>query len=282
MKRLSGRFLPLMLALGGLWTLGALPLGAENLRLSLDDSIQAAQAYSPELKAAQLNVDAAAAHESAVKVGLLPHIGLDGHYNYIAQIIPPINLPPQFAQSFGVSQLDFGFHNNYSIGISANWDIIGGIGTWRQWQVATQQRKAAEAQLEDAQQNLKLKVRLAYFQTQLDETQLRLYGDALKLAQSQAHDLNNRYQGGSSSKIDWLTASDDELGQREAYRMAQVALAGALRDLFALTGEHQDADVSIPVDGADRHVDRERCPAPFPSTFGANRPAVDFHDVLDD
>ena len=60
------------------------------------------------------------------------------------------------------------------------------------------------------------------------------------------------WPGVASSKIDWLTASNDELEQREAYRMAQVALAGTLRDLFALTGEHQDADVSIPVDGADR------------------------------
>jgi outer membrane protein TolC len=251
MKRLFSRLLPLMLGLGGLGTLGAVPLGAEDLRLSLDDSIRAAQDYSPALKAAQLNVDAAVEHESAVKVGLLPHIGLDGHYNYVAQIIPAITLPPQEASAFGISQLDFGFHNEYSIGISANWDIIGGVATWREWQVATEQRKAAEAQLEDAKEDLKLRVRLAYFQTQLAETQVRLYADALKLAQSQDHDLNLRFKAGSSSRIDWLTASNDELDQRASYRIAQVDLAGALRDLFALTGQYQDADVSIPVDGAD-------------------------------
>jgi len=247
MKMMSKSALVLILSLGL-----ALPAGAGVLRLSLDESIQAAEDYSPSLKAAQFDVDAAAAHESAVKVGLLPHIGLDGHYNYVAQVLPAINLPPAMASSFGVSQLDFGFHNNYSVGVSANWDIIGGVSTWRQWQVATQARKAAEAQLDNARQNLRLKVRLAYFQTRLAETQVRLYADALKLAQSQAHDLSLRLKAGSSSKIDWLTASNDELDRRASYRLAQVDLAGALRDLFALTGQHQDADVSIPVDGMDR------------------------------
>ncbi|HTB23677.1 MAG TPA: TolC family protein [bacterium] len=229
----------------------ALPAHAEMLRLSLDESIQAAEDYSPALKAARFDVDSAAAHESAVKVGLLPHIGLDGRYSYAAQVLPPITLPPSFASTFGINQLDFGFHNNYSVGVSANWDIIGGVSTWRQWQVATEARKAAEAQLDDAEQNLRLKVRLAYFQTRLDETQVRLYADALKLAQSQAHDLSLRLKAGTSSKIDWLTASNDELDRKASYRLAQVDLAGALRDLFALTGQHQAADVSIPVDGQD-------------------------------
>jgi outer membrane protein TolC len=246
MKLNAKHLLTLVLVFGA-----ALPAGAEELRLSLDDSIQAAMDYSPSLKAAQFDADAAAAHASSMGAALLPRIGLDGRYAYTAQVIPAITLPPPEAQAFGISQLDFGFHNEYSIGLSANWDIIGGISTWRKWQVAGQQRTAAEAKLDDAKQNLKLKVRLAYFQTQLAETQVRLYAEALKLAQSQSHDLDLRLRAGSSSRIDWLTASNDELKRRADYRVAQVALAGALRDLFALTGQYQDADVSIPVDGSD-------------------------------
>lgn len=247
MKLNAKHLLPLALVLGA-----ALPAGAGELRLPLDESIRAAMDYSPSLKAAQFDVDAAAAHASSVGAALLPRIGLDGRYAYAAQVLPAIDLPPQEAKLFGgISQLDFGFHNEYSIGLSANWDIIGGISTWRQWQVAGRQRTVAEAKLDDARQNLKLKVRLAYFQTQLAGTQVRLYAEALKLAQSQAHDLDLRLKAGSSSKIDWLTASNDELKRRADYRVAQVDLAGALRDLFALTGQHQDADVSIPVDGSD-------------------------------
>jgi outer membrane protein TolC len=240
------RFLNLLLLL----SLALPAAAAESLRLSLDDSVKAAMDYSQSLKAAEYDVEAAKAGESSAKTALLPRIDLDGRYAYTANIIPPANLPPAFAADFGTSQLDFGFHNAYSIGLAANWDIIGGIATWRQAQVAEAQRRAMEAQLADERQSLRLKVRLAYFQTQLAETQVRLYSDSLKLAQSQAHDLDLRLKAGSSSKIDWYTASNDELDRRAAYRLAQVSLAGTLRDLFALTGEHQDADMSIPTDDA--------------------------------
>jgi outer membrane protein TolC len=227
----------------------ALPaFAADSLRLSLDDSVRAALDYSQSLKAAGFEVEAAAAREKSASAALLPRIDVDGRYSYSAQVLPAIHLPPP---GFGgLTTIDFGFHNAYSIGLAANWDIIGGIATWRQAQAAAEQRRAQEAMLADQRQTLRLRVRLAYFQTQLAETQVRLYSEALKLAQSQAHDLDLRLKAGSSSKIDWYTASNDELDRRASYRLAQVSLAGALRDLFALTGQHQDADVSIPTDDA--------------------------------
>lgn len=239
-------YAPLVLCVGL-----ALPAGAEDLRLSLDQSVQAAMDYSPRLKAAQFDLEAASAHASSVQAALLPHIGLDGRYDYIAQIIPAINLPPQMASTFGIGQLDFGFHNEYSVGVSADWDIFSTYSNWKQAQVAKKQRRELEAQLDDVRQNLRLDVRLAYFQTQAAETRVRLYAEALKLSQSQLHDMNLRLKAGSSSRIDWLTASNDELDQRASYRLAQAELAAALRDLFALTGQNQDADVALPVDGAD-------------------------------
>lgn len=239
----------------------AAPAAAETLRLSLDDSVKAAFDSSQALKAAAFDVDAATAAESSARAGLLPHIQADGRYSYTAQILPAINLPPAMASAFGISSLDFGFHNAYSFGLSANWDIFSAVSLWRQWQQSTEQRRASEAALADAKDTLKLKVRLAYFQTQLNETQVRLYSEALRLAQSQAHDLDLRLKAGSSSRIDWLTASNDELDRRASYRLSQVDLAAALRDLFALTGQHEDADVSIPSDDAagqtlPAHVDQ--------------------------
>jgi outer membrane protein TolC len=159
-----------------------------------------------------------------------------------------MSLPPALGGMMSsVSGLgSLSYYDTYSVGLSANWDILGGIGLWKRWQQASATSRAAKAQFDQARSDLKLNVRLAYFQTQLAATQVRLYAEALRLAQSQAHDLDLRLKAGTSSRIDWLTASNDELARRASYRMAQASLAGALRDLFALTGGHEDVDVAIP------------------------------------
>ncbi len=249
MKPASRRVLLTGLGLAALLSGG--PLGAEELRLSLDSCVRSAMETSPRLKAAAYDLAAARAAESGGKAALLPTLSLTGYYDYLANVLPPINLPPQMAASFGTSSLDFGFHNMWSLGVSANWDIFGMFRNWRQVQAEARARAAAREAYVDARQNLLLGVRLAYFRTQLAATQVRLYVQALKLAQSQLHDLDERLKAGTSSRIDWLTASNDELDQRAGLRMAQVTLAGALRDLFALTGQDEGADLSLPVDAQD-------------------------------
>ncbi|MGH7443202.1 MAG: TolC family protein, partial [bacterium] len=219
MYRLLKRIVPL-----GLCLAAGMPLAAQDLRLSLEGCVRAALDYSPPLRTARFDRDAASAQASARKAALLPALDLDGHYDYIANVLPAISLPANIASDFGISNLDFGYHNMWSIGLSANWDIFGIYGNWRQAQAAERANDAAKAQLQDARTSLLLKVRLAYFQTQLAESQVRLYAEALRLSQSQLHDLDLRLKAGSSSRIDWLTASNDELDQRASLRLAQVTL----------------------------------------------------------
>jgi outer membrane protein TolC len=227
------------------WILG-LALGAglaasawaEPLTLTLQDSEQAAVDASQSLKAARLQAQGAKRQQDAAWAALMPRLGLDGSYRYIANV-PEVQLGPQALQA--------GTFNNFSVGVSAQWDVFSLPAIWRQYQGSQDQAKALDAQAAQAERELRLQVRLAYFQTRLAATQQHLYADALKLAQSQADDLDLRLKAGSSSRIDDLEASDDELDDRSTYRLSQADLADTLRRLFALTGQHKDADLSLPV-----------------------------------
>lgn len=219
----------------------AAPLRAQTLTLTLDASEAAAFETSHELKAAQALVDAAVAHADALKTALFPRLALDGRFASFSHV-PVLKVGP-------VEQ-EMSDYKSYSVGASATWDLLSLGAAYPAWKAAQAQVQAQRQGLEDARQQLRLRVRLAYFQTQLAATQQRLYTDALKLAQSQADDLALRFKAGTSSRIDALSASNDELDRRSAYRISQSELAQDLRALFALTGQGDGLDLSLPVDDA--------------------------------
>lgn len=227
------------LALAGLFAAAALS-AAPTLSLTLDGSVQAALKASHSLQAARLDAEAAHHMASAAWAASLPRLSLDGSYRWVKEI-PSVKLSPSAPAA------QFGDNNNYSIGLSAHWDIFSGIGTWRQWQAAEAGAKAKDAQLAFQERALRLRTRLAYYQTQLAATKLRLLAQSLSLAQSQDQDLQLRLKAGSSSRIDALSASNEELDRRAQFRLAQSGLAGALRELFALSGEGEGADLSLPM-----------------------------------
>jgi outer membrane protein TolC len=227
----------LALALGLAGALGAQPA----LRLTLADSEQSALGASHDLKAAQAEADAAQAHADSLKTALYPRLALDGRWGDISHV--------PTADFFG-KQLPMSDYYSYSYGASATWDLLSLGAAYPNWKAAQAQVDARKQAVDLAGQQLRLQVRLAYFETQLAATQQRLYADALKLAQSTDQDLALRLKAGSSSRIDALSASNDELERRSAYRISQAELARSLRALFALTGQADGADLSLPVDDA--------------------------------
>lgn len=219
----------------------AAPLGAAPaLQLSLGQSVAKAQGASSALRAARHDADAADAKVRAARAVLLPRISLDGSYRWVKEI-PSIKLSPMAPPA------QFGDHHNYSVGLGAQWDLFGSLGSWRQLQAL---QAAAEAKRQEAgfqERALLLRTRLAYFQVQLAATKLRLLAQSLGLAQSQDSDLQLRLKAGTSSRIDALSASNEELDRRAQFRLAQAELAGALRELFALSGDGEGADLRLPM-----------------------------------
>ncbi len=217
-------------------------LRAAALSLSMDQVEKAALEASSQLKAAMAEQKAADAQVEAARGGLLPRLSADGNYRYNAEV-PSIKLNPN------APALSFGDHHNYSLGISAQWSGID-LGVWRQWQATQEVAEARKSEAEFQRGQVKLRARLAYLQTQLAAKRVRLFADAVNLAHNQSDDLRLRLKAGTSSRIDALSASNEELQRKAQFRLAQADLAGALRDLFALTGLGQGADASAPVDDA--------------------------------
>lgn len=220
--------------------LGATLPAAPAVNLALGQSVAKAQEASAALKAARFEAEAAEAKVRAARAVMLPRISLDGSYRWVKEI-PSIKLSPQAPAA------QFGDHHNYSVGLGAQWDLFGSLGSWRQLQSL---QALAEAKREEAafqERALVLRTRLSYFQVQLAASKLRLLAQSLGLAQSQDSDLQLRLKAGTSSRIDALSASNEELDRRAQYRLAQAELAGAVRELFALSGEGEGADLALPV-----------------------------------
>ena len=91
----------------------------------------------------------------------------------------------------------FGDHNNYSLGLAANWDLFGSLGSWRQLQALQAAADSKRAEADFQSRALVLRTRLAYFQVQLAATRLRLLAQSLNLAQSQDADLQLRLKAGT-------------------------------------------------------------------------------------
>jgi outer membrane protein TolC len=216
---------------------------AAQLDLQLDQSVKLTLQGSHMLKAAQKEAEAARIQVQSARAVMLPRLSAEAGYHWVAEI-PSIKLSPNAPPA------QFGDHNNYSLGLQASWDLFGSLSSWRQLQTLQATAEAKDADAAYQAQGLKLRARLAYFQTQLAATKASLLAQSLVLAQSQAADLQLRLKAGTSSKIDALSASNEELNRRAQYRLAQADLAEALRELFSLSGEGAGADLSLPVPDA--------------------------------
>ena len=217
----------------------AQPLG--RLKLSLADLTDVALKSSPKLEASRLSWKAAQAEAGSVAGAELPRLGLSGNYFYQTYV-------PEFSIIPKQPQVAFGEANNWSAWATLNWNL------WdfrSQHNLANSATAAAQSQGElyqAAERQLKLAVRMAYFQTQIALEQARLLGDSLQVAQAQYADIQKQARFGTASRMDLLSSHQEALNYQRQFRQAEATLAQALRDLFALVGEKEQADFSTPLD----------------------------------
>jgi outer membrane protein len=218
---------------------GAPAAAYPTLSLDLATVEQAALKASHNLKALQAEAEAAGHKVDASYDTLYPRLSAEANYRWLASV-PEVKLSPL------APAIKLGDNNNWSLGLVANWDLFGGGALLKQAKAAAQLKQAKEQELLAQTEVLRLRARLTYFQTQLASERVRLLSNALVLAQSQADDLALRVKAGSSSRIDALAAANEELARRSQLRAARTDLAGALRDLYALSGVGEGTDPSLP------------------------------------
>jgi len=235
MKRL---FLSLVLLLSAGPVAAAEPA---TLRIGLDTALAAAQRNSATLQAFAADRLAAERRAASRQSPLWPRLTLDASYRYISEI-PALTVAGR-TQPLGAS-------DNYSLGPTLNWTLWDQGSLREAWRSAQAVSRARDADQKATGLQIRLKLRLAYAQAQLALEAVRSLGDSLRLAQSQHADIRKRLRAGAASRTDQLSAHQDVLGRRRQYRQARADLAGALRELFALTGEEPAADLSLPLDAS--------------------------------
>jgi outer membrane protein len=207
-----------------------------TLSLDLASVERATLDGSHELAALSREAEAATYKADGARAVLYPKLAADGNYRWVEHV-PDIQLGP--------TSFPFGTNDNWTVGVSLNWNLLDS-GLFKQIGVVDSLLQAKQEELFNAREGLRLRARLAYFQTQLAAERVRLLANSVVLAQSQASDLALRLKAGTSSRLDALSAANDELARRVLLRAARTDLASALRDLYALSGVGKGSDPSIP------------------------------------
>jgi len=205
---------------------------------SLQGARDKANGFSPTLKSAQAGAEAASFAKEASFDHLIPALTFEGSYFYQTDV-PTVTLP-------GMGALDVGAHNNYSYGPVLRYNLFDGRQASKTYQSNDLMAQGKAESLKANRRDLDLNVNIAYFKAQLALKNLVMTADSLKLSQAQGHDIDLRFQAGSSSKLDQYSAHRDVVNYQLKFQQAQADLAATLRDLFALTGENGDIDVSSP------------------------------------
>ena len=206
-----------------------------TLKLSLADLTARALKNSPKLEASRLSYESAKSEAGSVGASEFPRLGLSGNYFY-QTYIPSLGPVP------------FGENNNWSAWGTLNWDLWDFRSLHSQANSATAASQSQEQAYKATERQVRLAVRLAYFQAQTALEQVRLLGDSLKVAQAQYADIQKQARFGTASRMDQLSSHQEVLNYERQFRQAGAKLAQSLRDLYDLVGEKEPADFSSPLD----------------------------------
>jgi multidrug efflux system outer membrane protein len=212
-------------------------LAAAALYLSLADAEKAAMEHSPVLKTAESNLEAAQAQVDSQYASLLPRLTLDGSYQYVTNV-------PKFSPG-GPTSVPFGDHKNWSIGPTVSWTVFDHGALTNAWRSQKAASRSREQQLALLRRQVRLTVRLDYFQLQLALEQQRSLAESLALSEAQYRDIDVRHRAGAASRIDWLSAHAQVLDRQRSLRGAQADAAAAVRTLFAVMGRPLDVDPAM-------------------------------------
>jgi outer membrane protein TolC len=214
---------------------------ATHMALLLSDLMQAAFKNSAQLQAAKSGYESARSEAGSMGAAEFPRLGLSGNYFY-QTYVPELSIVPNSPKE------PFGEANNWSAEATLNWNLWDFRSQHNLANSSTAASQSQEQQYLAAQRQLKLAVRLAYFQTKIDLEQVRLLGDSLKVAQAQYADIVHQAHFGTASRLDQLSSHQEVLNYQRQFIQAQANLAQSLRNLFDLVGEKEPADFTRPLD----------------------------------
>ncbi len=173
----------------------------------------------------------------AQKAKSMPQVTLEGHYRYLSEV-PTARM--------GYSELQFGQHNNYSVGPILSYKIYDGGADEKSTLSIETQIRGQEQIRENAHLKSALAARLAYGRLQGSLEELQMVAESLHIAQLQEQDVEKRLRVGVSSRSDVLAVKQEVNQLKLKFFSAQGALTQNINEIFALINENIRPEILIP------------------------------------
>jgi len=218
-----------------LWLLLAAGLRAgepapQVFSLGLAEAESRALLASDQVKAAAAEARAAQEQAQAQFAGVLPRLSLEASYGYLTNV-PSLQLSPLMP-----APIQFGTHENYSIGPRLTYTLWDTGSAWKAYRGFAQQAAARGEDRRATERALRQAVDSVYVRVQLALEELRLFADSLALARAQNRDIETNFKAGAANRLDLLDSRREVLSYQLQFRQRRSDLSSALQDLVALVG----------------------------------------------
>jgi outer membrane protein TolC len=189
---------------------GAAAAQEAPLRISLEEAVNRAVSTSEEVRLAQANQALAESQVVQARAGALPQVNASLVYNRtLASLFEGLVLPPAEGGEPGenpFAALPFGQPNTWIATLQLSQPIYSGGRVGTALEIARQVRLAAALEVEEAEDEITLQVRNAYFQAVLAEQLVAITREAYTLADAQLAQVELFRQQGTASEFDLLRA----------------------------------------------------------------------------
>ena len=217
--------------------------------LSLGSAVRIALEHNPELRAAGEDDRAAAARAAASRAAWFPRLDFSQGFTRSDN---PVYVFGTLLTQRRFSMADFGLTSlntphpldNFDTRFSANMTLFDSGRTWQRTRAAERLKSAADYELEQARQDLILRVVQAYFGAVVAQEDLVAARDALKTAESSRERIAAFEHAGQVVTSDLLSAQvfeaqarDREIRAENAVEVARLAIARELGVEPAALGE---------------------------------------------
>lgn len=242
---------------------------APDFELTLSQAILGAKQTSERLKAAATDEMAAREREDFAFTALLPRLTLDGIFRYVTTV-PALPVPVP-----GLGNIPLGSNPNYNIGPTLSYSLWDSGAARNSYQGQIKLTKSRVETQKNITSQLVGSVKMAYVNVQLGLEQLNLVRDTLGLSRAQDKDITHRFNAGSATRLDLLTAHREVLNYELQFKQQRANLTSALRDLLALVGSTASQQIPLPSDPSALKLDSLESTLEFESNDEPEHPDDD-------
>jgi len=271
MRRVVSSAVALVLAVTSLPSPAAAQIApADTVRLSISEAVARARASNEDVLTAREQRELARAQITQARAGALPQVSGGVVYNRtLASIFDNISLgPPATGNGEGgngdtpnpLAGLPFGQANTWNASLSVTQPLYTGGRVGTALAIARNVRAAAELGVDEAEADVALRVRNAYFQTVLADEMIGIAREAYALADEVLRQVELFRAQGTASEFDVLRARVErdnlEPGIVEATNARRLAELN-LKRLVGIPAD-QPIDPVTPLEPLVQEVDRAR------------------------